>query len=297
MKIGNVNSRGLGSAMRGFVAGFVVVLVALEAGAHTAPQHLPPSANELVRRVVANELKPDTGGHYSFRTVRVRADGTTETRQVIETKDAVLARLLAINGKPLTPAQRDKEDKRLARLVNDPSALASKREQQREDDKRVRKMVGALPDAFTYEYAGPPQGDLVTLKFTPNPSYDPPSRELQVYTGMQGDMIIDLRSDRIKKIDGTLFRDVSFGWGILGRLNRGGKFIVEQADVDAGHWEPTHMVLDFTGKILLVKSLRIKSDETSNDYRRVPDDLTIAQGLEMLKKAADGMLAENSGQK
>ncbi len=294
MKMPNVNRHALTPALRGFVAGFAVVLLTLEAGAHSGPQGPTPSANQLVRRVVANELKPDTEGHYTFRTVRIRADGTAETRQVIETKDAVLARLLAINGKPLTPAQRDKEDKRLARLVNDPGALNSKRKEQRDDEARVRRMVGALPEAFNYEYAGPPDGPLVTLKFTPNPKYDPPSRELQVYTGMQGDMVIDLRGDRIKKIDGTLFRDVSFGWGILGRLDRGGKFIVEQADVNAGHWEPTHMVLDFTGKILLLKSLRIKSDETSSDYRRVPDDLTIGQGLEMLKKAADGALAENS---
>ncbi len=294
MKLRNVNRRGLKPAIRGFVAGFVVVLVALEAGAHTAAQNLPPP-NELVRRVVAHETSPANGAHYTFRTLKVRADGTTETRQVVETRDTVLARLLAINGKPLTPSQREKEDKRLARLANDPSALADKRKQQREDEKRVRNMVGALPDAFNYEYAGAPQGDLVTLKFTPNPNYDPPSRELQVYTGMEGDMVIDLRADRIKKIDGTLFREVSFGWGILGRLNRGGKFIVEQAEINAGDWEPVHMVLDFTGKVLLFKSLRIKSDETSSDYRHVPGDLTVAQGLEMLKKAADGVMAENAG--
>ncbi len=288
----NINWDGMVPALKGCAAGFLFMLLALEAGAQRHTQDLPGSANDLVRRVVANELKPDSG-HYTFRTVKLRADGSTETRQIIETKDAVLARLVAVNGTPLTPAQRDKEDKRLARLVNDPSALASKRKEQRDDEARVRKMVGALPDAFHYQYAGPPEGSLVMLKFTPNPDYDPPSRELQVYTGMSGDMIIDLNADRIKKIDGTLFRDVSFGWGILGRLDRGGKFIVEQADVLGGHWEPTHMVLDFNGKILLFKSLRIKSDETSSDYRRVPDDLSVVQGLEMLKKAADGALADN----
>jgi hypothetical protein len=52
------------------------------------------------------------------------------------------------------------------------------------------------------------------------------------------------------------------------------------------------MSLTFTGKILLFKSLAIKSDEVFSDFRRVPDDLTFAQGVEMLK-AEEAKLAEN----
>lgn len=43
------------------------------------------------------------------------------------------------------------------------------------------------------------------------------------------------------------------------------------------------MSLAFTGKILLFKSLSIKSDEVLTDFRRVPDDTTFPQGVELLK--------------
>lgn len=298
MKICNINWRGLAPALKGCVVGFAVVLIALEAGARSHPQNLPASANDLVRRVVANELKPDAA-HYMYRDTTQREDGGTVTKEMIETKDGVFARVIAINGKPLTPSQREKEDKRLQRLITDPNALASKRKEQKEDENRVRRMVGALPDAFLYEYAGIEEGphgeQLLTLNFRPNPNYDPPSREQQVYTGMRGTVVVDLDADRIAKIDGTLFRDVSFGWGILGKLDKGGTFIVEQADVANGHWEPTRMALNFTGKILLFKSFVRKSIDTSSDYRRVPDDLTVAQALNMLKKA-DTVMAESEGQ-
>lgn len=293
----NVNWRALVPAIKGCLVGFLVMSIALHAGARPHGQSLPASPKDLVRRVVANELKDDPG-HFMYRDTRERENGTLETKQMIETRDGVVGRLILINGKPLTPAQRDKENKRLNRLLSDPAAMASKRKEQQEDTARVRRMVGALPDAFTYAYDGTeagPHGELVVLKFAPNPNYDPPGREQQVYTGMQGTMLIDATAERIVKIDGILFRDVSFGWGILGKLDRGGRFIVEQADVGGGHWEPTRMVLDFTGHLLIFKSLKIRSTDITGDYHLVPDDLTVAQGLEMLRKI-DGVVAENQGQ-
>ena len=115
-----------------------------------------------------------------------------------------------------------------------------------------------------------------------------------VYQGMEGDMLIDPKAARIAKIDGTLFKDVDFGWGILGRLYKGGKFLIEQRDVGAGHWEETHQVLQFNGKVLMVKSLTISSTETTYDFRPVPGNITTAQALELLQKS-DETVAENGG--
>ena len=277
---------------RGCVAGLVLLIGTF---ALAAPLQLPHNPRDLIRRVAANELAADSGVHFMYRDTKQKDNGDSVTKEMIDTPDGVLGRVIAINGKPLTPAQRAKEDKRLNHLLNDPTALAQKRKEQQEDEKRIRTMVGALPDAFDYQYAGTqpgPHGEWVLLKFTPNPHYDPPTREQQVYTGMNGDMVVDPVAERLVKIDGTLFREVSFGWGILGRLDKGGRFVVEQSDVGNGHWEPTRMVLHFTGKMLLFKSLKIQSIETTSDYRRVPNTLTVAQAMDMLRKA-DG-LAENS---
>ena len=88
-------------------------------------------------------------------------------------------------------------------------------------------MLSSLPDAFLYTYAGEQPGPngspLVHLTFKPNPKFNPPNHETMVYLGMQGDMLIDPKAARIAKIDGTLFKDVDFGWGILGRLYKGGQ--------------------------------------------------------------------------
>jgi hypothetical protein len=52
------------------------------------------------------------------------------------------------------------------------------------------------------------------------------------------------------------------------------------------------MSLSFAGKILLFKSLSIKSEEVFSDFRRVPDSTTFTQGVEMLE-AEEAKLAEN----
>ena len=122
------------------------------------------------------------------------------------------------------------------------------------------------------------------LNFRPNPRYVPPSRVEEVLTGMKGYVLVDATSYRIASIDGTLFKDVGFGWGILGHLDRGGRFVVHQQEVGDDFWEISGMSLSFTGKILLFKNLSINSTEIFSGFKRVPSDLTFAQALELLKK-------------
>ena len=260
----------------------------------------PPA--ELVRETVKNEISSNNGGaKFMFRDRKETPHGS-QTKLVVETNQATAGMLMAIDGKPLTPAQRQQEEARLTALANNPEELKKKQKAEREDARRTARIVKALPDAFLYDYDGaepsvPGIGsagdELVRLKFRPNPSYVPPSRTEQVLTGMQGYLLIDANQHRIAKIDGTLFKDVGFGWGILGRLDKGGRFLVEQACVANNDWEVTGMSLSFTGKEMLFKSINIKSDEALSDFRPAPSNLTFAEAVEFLKKQSPEV-AENA---
>ena len=121
-------------------------------------------------------------------------------------------------------------------------------------------------------------------RLDPNPKYKPPTRVEQVLTGMQGYLLIDANSRRIANVDGTLFKDVGFGWGILGHLDKGGRFEVNQGEVGEDAYEITRMRLDFTGKLLLFKGIVIKFTETYSHFQRVPPDLTFARAVDLLKR-------------
>jgi hypothetical protein len=261
---------------------------------------MPPQ--ELVRRVVHNELGAagSEGSNHMFRSRKETPRGS-QTRLYCETRDAMVGMTIANNDQPLTPEQMKAEQDRLDSYLRNPDELRKKRQQEQEDADRVTRIVRAMPDAFLFEYDGSEPGtatvgkqgdELARLRFRPNPHYEPPSRVEQVLSGMEGTMLIDTNAYRIARIDGRLAKEVAFGWGILGHLDKGGHFLVEQADVGDGSWDTRRISLAFTGKILLFKHLDIKSTEVTSNYRPVPRNLSFAQGVELLKKHLQE-LAEN----
>jgi hypothetical protein len=251
------------------------------------------SAAELMRVTVQNEMAAANHSQIKHMFCSHKSGGKeSQTHLYVETTQAMAGMLIATDGHPLTAEQKQAEVKRLNGLVSNPDALRRKHAREKEDTDHSLRILKALPDAFRYEYVGAEPGtaavggmgaQLFRLKFTPNPSYNAPTRVEQVLAGMQGYLLIDANQHRIAKIDGTLFREVSFGWGIIGRLDKGGGFQVEQADVGDGAWEITEMDLHITGKVLIFKSLNYTTNEVFSDFQRVPDDTTFAQGVELLK--------------
>ena len=258
---------------------------------------------DLVRKAAQNEVKAanDDSAHFLFRGTKTTPQGST-TRLYIETKEATAGLVVAYNGKPLTGQQRHEEEARVERFLKNPEELRRKREQEHQNAERTLRIIRAMPDAFLFQYAGGESGSegvgraggsLIKLKFRPNPHYQPPSRVEEVLTGMEGYVLIDDTHYRIASIDGTLFKEVGFGWGILGHLDRGGRFMVQQQDVGDNLWEISRMTLSFTGKIMLFKNLSISSAEVFSGFKKVPSDLTFAQAVEILKKE-ESTVADNS---
>ncbi len=87
-----------------------------------------------------------------------------------------------------------------------------------------------------------------------------------------------------RRIDGQLFEDVTFGWGFLARLNKGGTFRVTQREVAPGHWEIVGLDVNMSGHAILFKNINVKQHEVKSEFRRVPDSLTMAQAYQLLEK-------------
>ncbi len=280
----------------------LVGALAVATGSMVFAEHVPSAKPlELIRQTVQNEINASNGGANFIFLDRKRTGHGSQTKLVVETSDVALGMLVAVDDKPLTAQQRQSEEARLEELLKNPEELRKKRRSEKEDAEHVTRIMRALPDAFVYEPDGTETGRqgvgragdaLVRLNFRPNPRYSPPTHVEQVLAGMQGYILIDADKRRIAKIDGTLIRDVGFGWGILGHLDKGGHFLVEQGDVGNNDWEITRMDLAFTGRELLFKSINIKSEEGLSDFHPAPPKLSLAQGVELLKKQ-EAELADN----
>jgi hypothetical protein len=255
--------------------------------AFTQETTISAAAHELVQRAVQNELKAaDSTTHYMY-LVRKQTPQGSSLKQVAETKDGDVSYLLKMNDQPLTAEQRSIEDDKMQKLLNNPDEQRRRLKAQKEDEKRATTLVRVLPDAFIYEFDKPasslPNG-IVRLKFRPNPNYNPPDRETQVLKGMAGTMELDSRANRMARLDGTLIDDVNFGWGIFGKLHKGSHFEIREADVGDEHWDVTYRNLDFTGKVLLFKKLRIKETSEMSEFHKIPDNLSFTQGFDLLRK-------------
>lgn len=254
---------------------------------------LPSDATQYMREVVKHEIAADETDHSHWRyKIHREDDKGSQDRDVIETKDGQLARTLLINGRPLTPEQRTADEARMKKLVDDPAERAKREKRAKDDSDKLTMMFKAIPDAFIFKYEGEENGQ-VRLSFSPNPHYDPPNRELQVFRALSGKMWVDRVAGRLTRMDGSLFADVLFGWGLLGRLNKGGTFSVVQNHVGENHWEIVALDVRMTGHAVIFKNINVKQMQRLTEFRRVSDALTIAQAYQLLQKGEVAVSAES----
>src|SRR5512146_472964 len=127
-----IASRRRGSMIAGL---FSLALVCLAQAPETAAPAQDPNA--LVRTVVYNELHaPDTGEFHAWKQKQVKPNRTT-TKQYVETPEGLLARVLTVNGQPLTGDALNQENARINRLL-DPKQMQQKRKEQKEDETRSK---------------------------------------------------------------------------------------------------------------------------------------------------------------
>jgi hypothetical protein len=244
------------------------------------------SAADLVRVVIDTEVNgPNTVDVRWKYVLEKEVDGKQETREVVETKSGSLDHLVALAGKPLSAAQQHNESERVLRLAHSPDEQRKLEQSRRKDAEQCNSFLKMIPNAFVFEYAGAPDQDgLVKLTFKPNPVFQPPSREGKVLHEMAGEMWIDARQHRLVSINGQLLNEVKFAGGLLGHLERGGRFVVKRREIAPGQWEMTEMEVNMHGKALLFKTISVQQRELHRDFERVPDDLTISDAAALLMK-------------
>jgi hypothetical protein len=268
------------------LACMAVVLSATPASA--SPQASTNYANDpvtLVRHASYNELHNSAPPYPVRYKLRKQDEKGITTKEIVPTKDGDVARLIARDDKPLTPEQNKAELDRLSNLLAHPEIQEHRHKREQEDSGRADEMIKLLPDAFLYNYldmtAGP-NGPAYRLSFKPNPNFHPPDREAEVYHGMEGELWIDQGQERIVKLDAHLIDDVNFGWGILGKLYKGGSLTIEQKDVGHRHWEATLMRLNLTGMALMLKPLSFQTTETQTDFEPVPVNMSYQDAVHLL---------------
>ena len=191
-------------------------------------------------------------------------------------------RLLKINETTLDSQQQKQEMARQEQLVHDPSLQLAFKKQNDADELRLETFVRLLPSAFLFEYDGW-DGPDVRLSFRPDPAFIPPTMESKALQSMAGKILINPQQKRLARLNGHLVENVDFGFGILGRIAKGGTFEIERIQVSSSHWKTSLVDIHVSGRMLLFKTINKQQHETRSDFEPVSKDLDLRQGEELLQ--------------
>lgn len=246
----------------------------------------PPDPTALVRRAVQHRIDSAKTHHpleYLIRRIDNRHD---TTKLIIETSDGNVARLVAIGGKPLTPEADKAELKRLDNLASHPELQEHRRRNEQKDADRVTHLLSELPEAFLYTLEGSVPCASVQcfrLTFKPNPHFSPPDLESNILRGVAGELWIDQSLERLVRLDTRFISDVDFGFGIIGKISKGGDVLLEQTNIGDNDWELTNLRIHVSGKALLVRSFNYNVHEQTSHFAQVPPNLHYRDAISMLK--------------
>jgi len=268
------------SMLRWSVALGLIALAAQIGVAQTAQS--PEPAITLVREVVYNELHDhEHHGYWRYRIDRHTPNGIA-TEDQVETAEGPVSWVTEGNGQPLNGAARAEEQARLERLKASPQEQARHLRDYNKDEDRIGRIVRLLPDAFLYDFDGEENG-CTRLRFHPNPSYPSHSIEARVFHSMSGVLLVDARYKRLAGLEGHINQNVDFGFGILGRIYKGGWFKLDRVRVSSTDWKTDQLEVHLNIRALLVTSFARETSETRGAFEAVPARMSVAQGVALLE--------------
>lgn len=255
--------------------------------AQSGPNDRPLSSEEicaLVRRVIANQHRNDAAleqyERYERRQTRNNAEDTVpaedKTFRVVPTGTGILRVQVEDSGRPIDAALYRQgllglEQTLVASLdANQPKmkqAVAKFEKRRRER----AELVDAVGDAFRFSWLGRETRTgrtLVKLAVEPNPAFRPTSRNTSLLARVRATVWVDEAAAQLARTEAEIFRDISFGGGVVAKVYRGGRLVLEQTEVAPDVWLPTHYDYNFEGRKFLF-GFEIHERTEASHYRRV----------------------------
>ncbi len=239
----------------------------------------------------ANEiliLEDEGGSPLRYRMRKVDRKGDT-TREVIETREGNVARLVERDGGPLSAEEDAGERERLNGILQSPDTFLKHRRRDRESLKYGVELIHNLPPSMLWSFAaGQPQlGDVpsrqIVLDFTPDPKYKPPTLVTESLTGVAGRVWIDAGTRRVSRIQGHVLHPVDFGWGgVLARVNPGGTVEFTQTQAGPGRWLTSHMEAHLSIREVLVHTVTEDLRMQVSDVQPLPAAMSFQEAIRFL---------------
>lgn len=261
--------------------------------AQTAASQPTPTASvrSWVDAAAANQAQMIEQGDsipLRYRAHKVDAKGST-IREVIESREGSVARLISREGQPLTPDEDSAEHQRLQDILDSPSSFLNRRQREHGEVTYALELVKNMPQAMIWTYApGQPQlpnarGPQVVVDFVPDPKFKPPTLVTEGLTGIAGRIWIDAQTRCVVRIAGHVLHPVDFGWGgVLARISEGGTVEFEQAQASERRWLYSHLSEHLTIREVMVHTVHDNTVIDISDVHVLPAPVSFREAIHAL---------------
>jgi hypothetical protein len=182
--------------------------------------------------------------------------GATRVYDVVPTADgmAVMRRLIERDGQPVNePAERRKLGERRNRTQT-PRGF---------DD-----VVDTLQ--FTLDRREVIEGrPTIVVTFAARPNAKPRTREGKMARVFTGSIWVDEAAQEVSRVEATAVDDLTVGFGVVARLHKGTKVMLERRQAIDGLWLPTSIRFAGEGRAMVFRKLQVNYIIEWFDYRDV----------------------------
>ena len=250
-----------------------------------------PDPTKLLQEVERNQkklegLQRDYTYHVHTDQQELDKQGSLKKNETEEAESLTIDgvrvnRLIARNGKALTPEEQQKESERIDKEVTKAKERRSKIQSKGgESDERGEEIMpvsrilelGSFSNSRREWKSGRP---VIVLDYAGNPQAKTHSTFEGIMRNVVGTVWIDETDRIVIAAEGHFFADFKLGAGLLADLRKGTSFDFRTTRVSDGVWLPADIRGQGTVRVLLFANFSGRLHVTTSDYRRFRTSATI----------------------
>jgi hypothetical protein len=277
-----------------------LILAALLVVAPLAQERPLPDFNTFaaeVKKHLATDEERQSGYVFNERRLeqKVNAAGrvTDESVKVYEVYPGLpgeerYRRLIEEDGRPIPTgrlARQDTDRQKKAEEYARKQAVASERQKEaREQDKARQEYSAAVEDIFRiYDIQmvrrEPIEGlDTILATLTPKPGARPQTDDGRIMRHFKARAWISESDYELVRVEIEAIDNLSFGLGLLARVHKGTVATYQRRKVNGETWLPLKVTWTASGRLLLLRRLRLRGVSEFSNYRRYSVDTSTTIG-------------------
>ena len=271
-----------------------LVLAALLLSTLSAQERPLPDFDAFAAQVkahLATDEERQSGYMFVERRIEQRLDAvgrqTKESVKVFEVYPGLpgedrYRRLIEENGMRVVPDELAKEDRERRQTVESYSrkiaSESDRRKADRELDKQRRKYAAAIDDLFRiYDIRMVSREaidghDTIFATLTPKARVKPATDDGKIMRHFNARAWISESDYELVRVEIEAIDDLSFGLGLLARVHKGTVAAFERRKVNNEAWLPAKVTWTASGRVLLLRRLRLRGVSEFSGYRKFTVD-------------------------